>query len=64
MPKGFKELLDNIPEDVKVHRTFPGFFYYLTFKFSRESIRKNEREDTISINKLFWRSLSFAHFKI
>lgn len=64
MPKGFKELLDNIPEDVKVHRTFPGFFYYLTFKCSRESIRKNEREDIISVNKLFWRSLSFAHFKI
>lgn len=64
LPERFKELLDDIPEDVKVHRIFSGPFYYLTFKFSRESIRKNEREDTISINKLFWRSLSFAHLKV
>jgi hypothetical protein len=37
MPERFQDMLNDIPRAIRIYRTFPGPFYYLTFKYSRES---------------------------
>jgi glycosyltransferase involved in cell wall biosynthesis len=37
MPDRFVDLLDMIPEGLQAYRTFPGPFFYSTFKYARKS---------------------------
>lgn len=63
MPERFCDLLDMIPEGIHLHRTFPGPFYYLTFKYSRES--SDEKGPVYSAApSSMWKVLSFTHDKI
>lgn len=61
MPQRFRDLLDNLTDGIKVCRTFPGFFYHLTFQFSRESRVVEERAEQLTIKDFFWKTLSLAH---
>jgi len=60
MPERFKDLLDEIPVTTEIHRTFPGFFHYFTYKYSRES---KKDADCACVNKssFFWKMLSSIH---
>lgn len=63
MPDAFIDLLDEIPKELNVHRTFPGLFYYLTFRYSRES--SNKQDYRMSANPSpFWKTLSNIHSKM
>ncbi len=44
MPGHFKDLMDMIPKDSRIYRTFPGLFYYITYKYSRERSRGDNRQ--------------------
>ena len=62
MPDKFSDLLDTIPKELNMHRTFPGPFYYMTFKYSRES--SNREGSGISVKPSpFLRILSGIHLK-
>ena len=62
MPDKFLDLLDMIPKELNMHRTFPVPFYYMTFKYSRES--SNREGSGISVKPSpFLRILSGIHFK-
>jgi len=62
MPENFRDLLDEIPEVIATHRTFPGPFYHITFKYSREA---EEKDDSCSdLRPSFIRKLmSSLYFK-
>lgn len=65
MPQRFGDLLNSLSDGIKVFRTFPGFFYYLTFRFSRESrVVEEERADQLTIKDFFWKTLSLAHSRM
>ena len=60
MPERFKELLDSIPETIKIHRTYPGPFYSLTFKYSPPPSPSTSPTKSSSL----WSTLSRIHYKI
>jgi hypothetical protein len=62
MPANFNDLLDEIPADITIHRTFPGPFYHVTFKHSREAEEKNIPHTTQRPSFLR-RIIFFAYFK-
>ena len=62
MPEKFQDLIDKIPIVLKVHRIFPGPFYYLTYKYSKESSNVEESDSSVSTS-LLWKSLSGMHLK-
>jgi hypothetical protein len=63
MSERFQDLLADIPEGIRIHKTFPGPFYYFTFRYSRES--SNKKEYRMSANPSpFWKTLSNIHSKI
>jgi len=62
MPERFKDLLESLPDKIAVHRSFPGPFYYLTFKFSIESSNIMRTESPDKTNSI-WRVFSGIHFK-
>ncbi len=63
MPQHFSDLLDLIPEGINTYRTFPGPFYYLTYRFSRESLTSGKAGPS-SISGAFWRAASSFHKKL
>jgi glycosyltransferase involved in cell wall biosynthesis len=63
MTEEFQELLDKIPDEINIHRVFPGPFHHLTFKYSREpSHIKGEDSDVHT--SLLWNILTGIHLKI
>lgn len=62
MPITFQDMLDDVSKEIAIYRTFPGPFYYLTFKYSRESSDKKEFGISSSAST-FWKILSGIHFK-
>lgn len=65
MPQRFRDLLDSLTGGIKVRRTFPGFFYHLTFRFSKESRDAEKgRTEQLTIKDSLWKLLTFAHSRI
>ena len=60
MSERFRDLLSDVPEKIAVYRTFPGPFYYLTFRYSAESHRNEKAPGNTDY---LWRILSAIHFK-
>jgi glycosyltransferase involved in cell wall biosynthesis len=46
MPERFTTLMEQVPETVKTHPTFPGPLYFLIYKFSREPSQGRTAEDS------------------
>jgi glycosyltransferase involved in cell wall biosynthesis len=44
MPEKFQELVDTIPEDIEIYRTFPGPLHSLTYHYSRKSPQGGPKE--------------------
>ncbi|HDL15592.1 MAG TPA: glycosyltransferase [Euryarchaeota archaeon] len=63
MPENFQDLVDKIPKGLNVHCVFPGPFYYLTFKYSRESFNEGESKPSTG-SPVLWRILSKVHFNV
>ncbi len=63
MPEKFQDLIDKIPKGLNANRVFPGPFYCLTFKYSRESSNEGESRPSTG-SPVLWRILSEVHFNI
>ncbi len=63
MPSRFTDLTDLLPRKITTYNTFPGIFYYLTFKFSHEYTSKDDTKISSNISNLFWNFLSKLHYK-
>lgn len=62
-PETAKDLLDELTDNIKQYRTFPGPFYYLTFKYSRENVT-SEKENSLKSPSVFWKIISKVFWKI
>ncbi|MBM4140174.1 MAG: glycosyltransferase family 4 protein [Nitrospira sp.] len=62
MPTAFRDMVDDVSKEITIYRTFPGPFYYLTFKYSQES-SKSEKSGMSVNHSTFWKILSGIHFK-
>ncbi len=63
MPEKYQELLDEIPEAIKIHRSFPGPFYSLTYKFSGKSSYSNDKVDSKNVSAL-WKTFTQIHLGV
>jgi hypothetical protein len=61
MPERFQELLDNIPEAIKIHRTFPGPMYFLTFRYSWDSSQNIDKKSLRNF-PFIWNIVSKTYF--
>lgn len=61
MPEVFKDLLDELTENVNPIRTFPGPFYYLTYKYSREKALSKDNEPDANPS-IYWRLVSKVYY--
>jgi hypothetical protein len=59
MPERFQDMLSDVPGAIRICRTFPGPFYYWTFKYSRESSHETQRIS--SDHSTVWKLLSDIH---
>lgn len=60
MPGSFTDLLDELPQGITVHRTFPGPFYHLTFKYSREASGRDD-PGPFALPPVLWKAVSFIY---
>lgn len=61
-PEKFQGFIDKLPPGLKIHRIFPGPFYYVTYKYSTESSNMKESDNAVSPSTL-WKILSGIHLK-
>jgi glycosyltransferase involved in cell wall biosynthesis len=59
MPERFQDMLNDVPAAAGVYRTFPGPFYDLTFRYSREALHENP--DMPSTHSKLWAFISDIH---
>lgn len=57
MPDKFQELVDTIPEEIEMHRTYPGPLHSLTYHYSRESLKVDQVRGKRN-GSIFWDTLS------
>lgn len=63
LPHQFFDLTNLIPKEINTYRTFPGPFYYLTYKFSREPLPA-DKDRASSISRAFWQRAAAFHKKL
>ena len=57
MPQRFKDLTEMIPKESNIYRVFPGVFYHITYKYSREKsktdVTSNSKNSPDAIYRLY-----------